>query len=48
MAPGAAMAQQQAKALGITCDASALHYACHLAPWGFQSDDQSRYMMVRV
>jgi hypothetical protein len=43
-APGAAMAQQQAKSLGITCDAEALHYACHLAPWGFQSFDETFYM----
>lgn len=28
----------------MTCAASALHYSCHLAPWGFQSRDTSIYM----
>jgi len=33
--------------LQVSCPATAAVFACHLAPWGFQSDDQSRYM-VRV
>ena len=28
----------------VTCPPTALHYACHLAPWGLQSFDQSVYM----
>lgn len=43
-APGRAMAQLQAAQLGVSCDADALHYACHLAPWGFQSFDTTYYM----
>ena len=31
----------------VTCPSTAAVFACHLAPWGYQSDDQSRYMMVR-
>jgi hypothetical protein len=34
-------AQAHAKKGGITCPANALHYSCHLAPWGYQSHDQS-------
>lgn len=37
-------AQQHAKSAGVTCPANALHYSCHLAPWGYQSHDQSTYM----
>ena len=37
-------AQAHAKKGGITCPANALHYSCHLAPWGYQSHDQSEYM----
>jgi len=28
----------------LSCGADALHFACHLAPWGFQSFDQATYM----
>jgi hypothetical protein len=37
-------AAQQAAAANVQCPADALHYACHLAPWGFQSQDTSVYM----
>jgi hypothetical protein len=37
-------AQQHAKTAGVTCPANALHYSCHLAPWGYQSHDTSTYM----
>lgn len=37
-------AQTHAQAANLTCPAHALHYACHLAPWGYQSADQSTYM----
>eukprot|EP01006_Ploeotia_vitrea_P008723 TRINITY_DN20866_c0_g1_i1.p1 TRINITY_DN20866_c0_g1~~TRINITY_DN20866_c0_g1_i1.p1 ORF type:complete len:633 (-),score=75.86 TRINITY_DN20866_c0_g1_i1:93-1928(-) len=37
-------AQQQAKYAKVVCPSKALHYACHLAPWGFQSRDDSIYM----
>lgn len=37
-------AQDAAKTANISCGASALHYACHLAPWGYQSKDQTTYM----
>ena len=37
-------AQSAAAAARVACPASALHYACHLAPWGLQSADQSVYM----
>ena len=40
----AAEAQVQASLSGVFCPPSALHFACHLAPWGYQSDDQSIYM----
>jgi hypothetical protein len=33
-----------AAASGITCPNTTLHYGCHLAPWGMQSDDVSTYM----
>ena len=39
-----AQAQAQASAAHVSCPATALHFACHLAPWGFQSDDQTIYM----
>jgi hypothetical protein len=35
---------QNAPPGGITCPPSAMHYSCHLAPWGYQSHDQSEYM----
>lgn len=44
MQPAQQHAQQQAKAANITCPSNAMHYACHLVPWGLQSDDQSVYM----
>lgn len=34
-------AQRHAAKANITCPAKALHYSCHLAPWGYQSHDQS-------
>ena len=37
-------AQSHARKGNITCPAKALHYSCHLAPWGYQSHDQSEYM----
>jgi hypothetical protein len=43
-AAGRAQAQTEASAAGVSCPANALHYACHLAPWGFQSFDQTVYM----
>lgn len=39
-----ASAQKHALAANYSCPAHALHYACHLAPWGYQSRDQSTYM----
>ena len=39
-----AWAQRAASLAGITCDSTALRYSCHLAPWGYQSQDQSTYM----
>eukprot|EP00759_Apiculatamorpha_spiralis_P037199 PhF_6_TR37160/c0_g1_i1/m.54704 len=44
VAPGQRMAQIEAKIAGVQCPANALHYACHLAPWGSQSIDQTIYM----
>lgn len=37
-------AQSEASKAHVNCTASALHYACHLAPWGMQSRDQTVYM----
>jgi hypothetical protein len=37
-------AQAHAAKGGITCPANAMHFSCHLAPWGYQSHDQSEYM----
>eukprot|EP00755_Sulcionema_specki_P032499 Sspe_Gene.98862::Locus_72251_Transcript_1_2_Confidence_0.667_Length_1407::g.98862::m.98862 len=37
-------AQQQAKKGKIACPPTALHFACHLAPWGYQSTDTNVYM----
>jgi len=37
-------AQQHAEKGNLTCPAKALHYSCHLAPWGEQSHDQSEYV----
>ena len=42
--PARTMAAAQAAARNITCDADALFYACHLAPWGLQSFDDTIYM----
>ena len=36
-----AAAQQHARGAGLTCPPDALHFSCHLAPWGYQSHDQS-------
>ena len=38
------LAQEEAAAANITCPSNTLHYACHLAPWGYQSEDGSVYM----
>ena len=43
-AAGAAQAQREAAAANVTCPPTALVYACHLAPWGAQSDDATVYM----
>ncbi len=43
-AAGAAQAQREAAAANVSCPPTALVYACHLAPWGAQSDDTSVYM----
>jgi len=44
-APAArALAAQQAAAFNLSCAPHTLHYACHLAPWGLQSWDQTVYM----
>ena len=39
-------AAAEAKRAGISaqCANNTLHYGCHLAPWGMQSDDTSTYM----
>ena len=42
--PAAALAQLQATLANVTCLPTALHFACHLAPWGYQSNDQTIYM----
>lgn len=44
MGAARAGAQAAAKTAGISCPAGALHYSCHLAPWGYQSQDQTIYM----
>ena len=36
-------AQMHARRGNLTCAAKALHYSCHLAPWGMQSDDLTVY-----
>ena len=41
---GCVQAQAEAAAAGLKCPSTALHYACHLAPWGLQSDDLTIYM----
>eukprot|EP00039_Didymoeca_costata_P020988 m.343040 g.343040 ORF g.343040 m.343040 type:complete len:884 (-) comp22244_c0_seq1:144-2795(-) len=38
------MAKDKATQDKLNCPPNALHYACHLAPWGYQSQDQSVYM----
>ena len=43
-APAQALGQQYAQTYGITCAPNMLHYACHLAPWGYQSFDTTVYM----
>lgn len=46
MGPGRIKAQAQASYAGVTCPASALYYACHLAPWGLMSlDGMTKYMV---
>lgn len=42
--PAQTLAQQQAQTADITCPNTTLHYACHLAPWGYQSYDETIYM----
>jgi hypothetical protein len=43
--PSAALqAIDEAAAAHVSCPATALHFACHLAPWGMQSLDQTIYM----
>jgi hypothetical protein len=42
---GRVLAQSLAAEAKVTCPATAAVFACHLAPWGFQSDDQTRYMV---
>eukprot|EP01060_Flectonema_neradi_P038580 TRINITY_DN814_c0_g1_i3.p1 TRINITY_DN814_c0_g1~~TRINITY_DN814_c0_g1_i3.p1 ORF type:complete len:764 (+),score=169.98 TRINITY_DN814_c0_g1_i3:52-2343(+) len=37
-------AQQEAQSAGIKCANNTLHFACHLAPWGYQSKDTNIYM----
>ena len=37
-------AQAAANMSGVSCGADAMHYSCHLAPWGYQSYDQTTYM----
>ena len=41
VAPGRALAQRVAGDLHLECDPATLMYACHLAPWGMQSWDES-------
>ena len=38
------LAQEQAALYGLQCPNKTLHYPCHLAPWGYQSWDQTTYM----
>eukprot|EP01116_Phalansterium_solitarium_P024282 TRINITY_DN8859_c0_g1_i1.p1 TRINITY_DN8859_c0_g1~~TRINITY_DN8859_c0_g1_i1.p1 ORF type:complete len:900 (+),score=224.85 TRINITY_DN8859_c0_g1_i1:143-2842(+) len=41
----AKMAQAELASAHVgNCSAAALHYPCHLAPWGMQSQDQTVYM----
>lgn len=43
--PAAAQeAQTEAAAARVTCPADALHYSCHLGPWGARSFDGTVYM----
>lgn len=44
MSAAASLAQTEASAGHVECPPNALHYACHLAPWGLQSFDQTVYM----
>lgn len=37
-------AKAEAEKAGVTCASSTLHFACHLAPWGYQSRDTNTYM----
>jgi len=39
-----ALAVEQAAVYNLSCPSNTLHFACHLAPWGFQSWDQTVYM----
>ena len=41
-----ALAQEQATKnhSNLHCNSKTLHYACHLAPWGMQSEDNTVYM----
>jgi len=38
------LAQSSAKQANISCPAKTMHYTCHLAPWGYESNDRSVYM----
>jgi len=40
------MAQQQCNASKKSCAPNALHFGCHLAPWGLQSFDTSYYVSL--
>lgn len=40
----AKQAQLQAALANVSCPPSALHFACHLAPWGMQSIDETIYV----
>ena len=37
--PARTLAQLQAAKANVSCSAEAMHFPCHLAPWGMQSDD---------
>lgn len=45
MKPAQQLAATEAAVAGVQCADNAMVYACHLAPWGMQSVDQSVYMM---
>jgi len=43
MGPAATMAQEMCKKFNATCPPTALYFPCHLAPWGYQSQDTTIY-----